>query len=109
MAARDREANLTAAKGFAEAAGVKVAEEPGRRFIRKAALAFEDDAKQRGTLESAAVNAHVTTEFLHVTGKTYVDEITRDDVFRFHKALRARGCSERTVSNKHKRLRSFFR
>ena len=109
MAARDREANLTAAKGFAEAAGVKVAEEPGRKYLRKASLAFEDDAKQRGALESAEVNRHVTAEFIAVTGRTYVDEITRDDVFRFHKALRARGCSERTVSNKHKRLRSFFR
>ncbi len=29
-------------------------------------------------------------------------------MFKFHKALRVRGCSDRTVSNKHKRLRSFL-
>lgn len=108
LAARDREANLTAAKGFAEAAGVKVAEEPGRKFLRKAALAFEEDAKQRGAMESAEVNRHVSAEFMAVTGRTYVDEVTREDVFKFHRALRARGCSDRTVSNKHKRLRSFL-
>jgi integrase len=35
--------------------------------------------------------------------------VTREDVFKFHKALRARGCADRTVRNKHMRLRSFLR
>ncbi|SNS77618.1 Site-specific recombinase XerD [Granulicella rosea] len=109
MAARDREANLVAAKGYAEAAGVKVEEDPGRVVLRKAALRFENDAKERGALEAAEVNRNVTDEFLAVTGRTYADEVTRDDVFKFYRALKNRGCGSRTVSNKHKRLRSFFR
>ena len=108
IATRDREALLAAAKGFAGAAGVTIPEQPGRTFLRKAALSFEDDAKNRGALEAADVNRHVTAEFISVTGRTFLDEITRDDVFKFHRALRKRGCSDRTVSNKHKRLRSFF-
>lgn len=65
-----------------------MAEEPGRKFLRKAALAFEEDAKQRGAIESAEVNRYVTAKFIAVTGRTYVDEVTLEDVFKFHKALR---------------------
>ncbi len=109
MAARDREASLVAAKESAGAAGVKIVEEPGRVYLRKAALRFEDDAKDRKAFEAAEVNRLVTAEFIAVTGRTYADEVTRDDVLKFHKALRARGLSDRTVSNKHKRLASFFK
>jgi integrase len=108
MAARDREEHLTSAKQSAEMAGVKIIEEPGRLHLRKAALKFEQDAKERGAMEAAEVNRNVTAEFIAVTGLTYADEVTRDHVFKFHKALRGRGLSERTVSNKHKRLGSFF-
>jgi integrase len=41
--------------------------------------------------------------------KTYADEVVRDDVFKSHRALRKRGCGDRTVHNKHMRLRSFFK
>jgi len=109
MAARDREEHLAAAKGSAEAAGVKLIEDPKRLHIRKAAQAFEMDAKQRGAMEAAEMNRHVMAEFIVECGKTFTDEITRDDVFKFHRALRARGCGDRTVSNKHMRLRSFLR
>ncbi len=108
MAARDREEHLEDAKVSAEAAGVKIAEEPGRLHLRKAALKFEQDAKERGAMEAAEVNRNVTAEFLAVSGLTYADEVTRDHVFKFHRALRARGLGDRTVSNKHKRLGSFF-
>ena len=41
--------------------------------------------------------------------KSYVDEICREDLFDFHSALRKRGCSDRTVANKHTRAVSFLR
>jgi integrase/recombinase XerD len=44
-----------------------------------------------------------------VVRKTYLDEVTRDDVFSFHKSLRKRGCEDRTVANKHQRLISWLR
>ncbi|CAN5750837.1 hypothetical protein BH10ACI4_BH10ACI4_17000 [soil metagenome] len=108
VAMRDREEHLVAAKDSAGAAGVKILEDPKRLYLRKAALKFEEDARERGSLESAEVNRLVTDEFIALTGRTFVDEITRDDVFKFHKALRGRGLSDRTLSNKHKRLRSFL-
>jgi len=107
MAARDREAHLEDAKVSAEAAGVKVIEEAGRMNLRRAALKFEEDALDRGAMEAAEVNRLVMDEFIAVTGLTFVDEITREQVLRFHKELRKRGLSDRTVHNKHMRLRSF--
>ena len=109
VAARDREVHLLTAKDAGASAGVKIVEEPNRLYLRRAAIRFEDDAKERGSLEAAEVNRNVTDEFIAVTGRTFVDEITREDIFKFHKALRARGCGDRTVSNKHNRLRAFLR
>ncbi|WP_348267905.1 tyrosine-type recombinase/integrase [Edaphobacter sp. DSM 109919] len=109
MAARDREEHLVSAKQLAGAAGVKIIEEPGRVYLRRAALKFEEDAKERKAMEAAEINRHVTAEFLAVTGLTYADEVTREHIFKYHRALRARGLSDRTLANKHRRLGSFFK
>lgn len=109
LVARDREVHLLTTKDAASKAGVKIVEETGRLYLRKAAQRFEEDAKDRDALEAAEVNRLVCEEFLAVTQLTYADEVTRDSVFKFHRALRARGLSDRTVSNKHARLRSFLR
>jgi integrase len=55
------------------------------------------------------VNRLVTGEFLRGLKKAYVDEVSREDVFDFHAALRKRKCSDRTVANKHVRVASFLR
>jgi integrase len=61
-------------------------------------------------MEAADQARLVNEEFRKLLNrKTYVDEITRDDIFRFHTALRKRGCSDRTVANKHQRLTSWLR
>jgi integrase len=108
LAARDREISLLTAKYEVAGTGAKVVEEQGRINLRAAAVSFEDDARDRKALEAAEVNRLVCDEFLDVTGCVYADEISRDSVLKFHRALRARGCSDRTVANKHKRLRSFL-
>lgn len=108
MAARDREEHLVSAKQLAGAAGAKIVEEPGRVYLRKMATKFEDDAKERKAMEAAEMNARIAAEFLAVTGLVYVDEVTREHVFQYHRALRARGLSDRTVANHHARLKSFF-
>jgi integrase len=87
----------------------KLVESPGRLYLRKAAQNYEEDAIQRGALDAAEAIRNVTAEFISVCEKTYADEVVRDDVFKFHRALRKRGCGDRTVHNKHMRLRSFFK
>lgn len=109
MAARDRAESLHGARTLATVAGATLVEEPTRVNLRRSALKFEEYAKERGAMESAEVNRNVTAEFLAVTGLTYADEVTREHILAFYKALRARGCAERTVANKHTRLRAFLK
>ena len=108
---RDRESQLLVARDAAAAGGAVLVEEsagPKRLLLSVQALKFEDDAKERGALESAEVNRLVCDEFIAVTRRVYADEIVKDDIYKFHRALKKRGLSDRTISNKHKRLRSFL-
>jgi integrase len=72
------------------------------------AALYIKDAENRGALEAAAQASNVTDEFMRVVKKTFVDEITREDMFAFHRALRKRGCQDRTVANKHSRAASWL-
>ena len=108
VAARDKEASLVAAKSAATAAGAKLLEEPSRVYLRKQALNFEQDALDRNATEAALVKRLVTDEFIQTTGLTFADEVRREHVLAFHKTLRTRGCGDRTVANKHARLKSFL-
>jgi integrase len=110
LAARGRMEHKLAAKESARAAGMLLpAEDPGRVNLLAKAREFVRDAEQRGARVAADVNRLVTTEFLRIVKKSYADEISREDVFDFHAALRKRGCSDRTVANKHDRITSFLR
>jgi integrase len=60
-------------------------------------------------MEAAAQARLVLDEFVPLCSVIYVRGITRDDVLRFHTALRKRGCKDRTVANKHDRLKAFLR
>jgi integrase len=109
MAALDRERHLHSARSSAAAAGVKLEEESTRLNIRRAAQNFVRDAESRNAHEAAKQNRVVMDEFVATVPKTFVDEITREDVLRFYIGLRKRGLSDRTVANKDARLRSFLR
>lgn len=110
LAARDRTEHKLAAKASAKAAGILLPpEESGRVSLAMKAREFIRDAEQRGATVAADVNRLVTAEFLRVVKKTYADEISREDLFDFHAALRKRGCAERTIANKHARVTSFLR
>jgi integrase len=95
-------------KAEAEKAGVKVQVDETRKTLAGTAAAYIKDAEQRNANEAAAQAQNVTAEFIRMTRKTYLDEVTRDDILRFHAALRKRGCEDRTVANKHARLKSWL-
>lgn len=109
LAALNLARKRSSAKAAATDAGIQVVEEAGRVTLRKAALLFEDDARQQGHLEAAELNKSITADYLVATGLTYVDEVSRDSVLKFHKYLRSKGNGNRTVANKHRRLMSFFK
>ncbi|HVC48032.1 MAG TPA: site-specific integrase [Terracidiphilus sp.] len=106
----ERSPSKTAAKNAAESAGGTFVDKEDRQTLAKTAASYIRDAQQRGAMEAADQARLVNEEFRKLLNrKTYVDEITRDDIFRFHTALRKRGCSDRTVANKHQRLTSWLR
>ena len=106
----EKSPSKTAAKSAAESAGGTFVDKDDRKTLAKTAAAYIRDAQQRGAMEAADQARLVNEEFRKMLNrKTYVDEITRDDIFRFHTALRKRGCSDRTVANKHQRLTSWLR
>lgn len=106
----EKSPSKTAAKSAAESAGGTFVDKEDRQTLARTAAAYIRDAQQRGAMEAADQARLVNEEFRKLLNrKTYVDEITRDDIFRFHAALRKRGCSDRTVANKHQRLTSWLR
>ena len=106
---RRRIESQSTAKAIAERAGIKVEVAEERRTLRRTAQQYIDDALTRQALEAAEQAKNVTDEFIGLVRKTYIDELTRQDILRFHEALRKRGCEDRTVANKHVRLASWLR
>lgn len=100
--------NQSTAKAIAESAGLKVEAQETRKTLKGTADEYIRDALGRQATEAAAQAKNVTDEFITLVRKTYVDEVTRGDVLRFHEALRKRGRSDRTIANKHARLKSWL-
>lgn len=91
---------------------VEVSLRTERRSLKETATAYICDTEGRLAMEAADQARLVSTEFIEQMrkrNKSYVDEIGREDIFFFHTALKARGCSDRTVANKHARLTSWLR
>lgn len=106
---RHRIESQSTAKAIAERAGIRVEIAEERRTLRGTSQQYIDDAVARQAIEAAEQARNVTEEFIGLVRKTYIDELTRQDVLQFHEALRKRGCEDRTVANKHVRLASWLR
>ncbi|WP_420239205.1 tyrosine-type recombinase/integrase [Telmatobacter bradus] len=102
-----REKRATAVAVAADA-GLKIEIDDARETLLKASGRYVADAEARGAKEAAMQARLVLNEFQTISRRIYVDEIVREDVLRFHEALRKRGCAPRTVANKHNRLKSFL-
>lgn len=95
-------------KAEAVKAGVRIEPNQTRKTLAATAAEYIRDAELRNADEAALQARNVTEEFIRTVRKTYLDELTRNDVLGFHAALRKRGCGDRTVANKHNRLKSWF-
>jgi hypothetical protein len=85
-ALRDRIQKRTTAKALAKDAGLKIEPEEVRKTLARTAEAYVQDAIDRGASEAALQARSVLSEFSLVVKKTYVDEINRQDIYRFHEA-----------------------
>ena len=88
---------------------VVVSERPERQTLRGTAAAYIAFTVGKGAMEAAEQARLVSAEFLLACKRTYVDEVTQNDFFAFHDALRKQGRSDRTVTNKHCRLASWLK
>jgi integrase len=98
----------------AQRAALKAARNPATAksslaLLKNASLAYIADCQARRAMEAAAQARLVLDEFVPMCSVIYVRGITREDVLTFHAALRKRGCTDRTVANKHDRLKAFLR
>ncbi|MEI9980433.1 MAG: site-specific integrase [Edaphobacter sp.] len=110
LLALQKEKQLLAAKNLlADVPSVQLIEEPGRQMLARQLKRFVTAAEDRGSTVAAPAYERTCEEFLLVTGKTFVDQITTDDITDYHKALRKRGMSDRTVHNHHMNVMSFLR
>jgi integrase len=96
------------AVAIAKDAGVRTVLDPKRGSIREEAPKFVTAAYERGAKEAAEIYERTLEEFLAGCSKTYVDELTHEDVLTFHRQMRKRGLSARTVYNRHMNLRAFL-
>ncbi|HEV2175410.1 MAG TPA: hypothetical protein VGR71_17675, partial [Nitrospira sp.] len=104
-----RTAHLLIARDESKSAGVLLDEGTERQVLSRELSRFVRATEDRGSLVAAGMYRAAGREFLEVVGKTYADEIKPDDLLRFQRALRARGCSDRTVHNRHANVMAFLR
>lgn len=109
---RRRIQERTTAVVVAEKAGLEVVIRNERKHLRKSANEYISRAESGNRLEAASQARNVADEFISLMArrrKSFVDEIRAADVYAFHNELRHRGCADRTVANKHARLKSWLK
>lgn len=97
-----------AAKAAAEDADLQVVADTERTTIESALKKYVEAAEARGANEAAEVVKRAVDEYIITSGKKYIDQLTRDDMTKYHAALRKRGLSDRTLANRHSNVRSFI-
>ena len=103
------QANLLKTRVTAAAAGVQIVEDPSRKTLAKAYAAFLEAADDRGSPEAKLVYKTAVDEFFQVIrDKRFVDELRAEDMLKYQRHLRQRGCSDRTVYNRWNNTKAFF-
>jgi integrase len=100
--------NLLKTRVTAVEAGVQIVEDPRRKTLATAYEAFLQSADDRGSDEAKIVYRTALDEFFQVINRTYVDELTMEDMLQYQRHLRKRGCSDRTIFNRWSNVKAFF-
>jgi len=89
----------------------RLAGEPQPLSLREQARAWKLDLLERGHREAAKQGDYMLKDFLPLTlaGSKSVLQVTRQNVLAYHKALRDRLLSERTIKNRHVNLKAFLK
>lgn len=110
MAALETAQKMANAVAVADDAGLPVVVDEKRALLKTEAPKFSQAALARGSNEAAEMYQRTLADFLSGCSKTYADQLTHDDVLKFHAQMRkhTRSLSDRTVHNRHMHLRSFL-
>jgi integrase len=100
--------NLLKTRVTAAEAGVQIVEDPQRKLLAKEYKAFLQAAEDRGAPEAKDVYRLAVDEFFLVVRKTYVDELTADDLLRYQRQLRVQGKADRTIYNRWNNVKAFY-
>jgi integrase len=106
---RDKKVNLLVARDAAPAGGAVLVEEAVRIPLSRQSATFIKKAHDRGSHVAAQAYKLAIDEFLMVTGRTYADQVTEEDVSKYQRALEKRGCGLRTVHNRNMNIKAFLR
>jgi len=109
LAAQKRETHRLTAKESASEAGLQIVEDVDRVSLTKMLARFRQATLDRGSVVAEDNYRLACEEFLQVVRKTYPNQLTHDDMLTFQKALKKRGCSARTIYNRHALVKSFLR
>jgi hypothetical protein len=99
----------TAIKATTESAGGSVNFHDELKTLKGSVAEYIKEKEDDQRTEASQHSRLVSQQFVTVTNKQFVDEIRREDIARFHAALRKRGCLDRsglTGSATVSRLRS---
>lgn len=100
--------NLLKTRITAPAAGVQIVEDETRTTLTKAYKAFLQRDKDNDRREAEAAHRTALDDFFRVVPKTYVDELTKEDMDRYVADLRKRKKSPRTIYNRWNNVKAFF-
>jgi integrase len=78
-------------------------------LLTTAAPFYIRDCERRQKPEAAIQAKKTLDEFLPLCPVSHVRSITREMVLKYHATLRSKGLKERTIANKHTRVKSFLR
>jgi integrase/recombinase XerD len=109
LAACQKHARLLIARDTAQDAGAKIVEETARKTLRKALDDFLQATEDKGSVVAHAEYKRTGEAFLAGVQKRFVDELVKDDMLRFYRAMRADGASDRTIHNRHQHVAAFLR
>ncbi len=100
---------LLTAQDAATDAGAVLLGEPSRIKLQTQLGSFILATQDRGSNVAADAYRLAVDEFLTLTGKSYADQLTADDMRSYIRSLRGRGLSDRTLYNRHSNVKAFLK
>jgi integrase/recombinase XerD len=81
---------------------------PGKRRLSECAKTYLAETEAHKSPKTLAAYRIALNGFIKLVGRTYIEDVAREDVLRYLTMLREKGCAPRTISNRIRSLNTFF-